>query len=203
MICGDLVNTPDVPSFTDFIAIKAGFDVPCYCTPGNHDVGAPVNPERLYYYRKAVGEDYYSFEHKGYTFVFVNAQLWKAPLEGESGPHDRWFAKTLRKASAKGNPIFVVGHYPLFLKAPDEAEEYFNIAPPKRREILALFEECNVVAYLAGHTHRTIVNDYKGIQLVNGETTSKNFDERPMGFRLWKVEGVRPLECEIAPLKDI
>jgi hypothetical protein len=32
-----------------------------------------------------------------------------------------------------------------------------------------------------------VVNEYKGIQLVNGETTSKNFDKRPMGFRWWDV----------------
>ena len=41
--------------------------------------------------------------------------------------------------------------------------------------------------FLAGHTHKLVVNDYKGMQLVNGETTSRNFDKRPMGFRWWDV----------------
>ena len=47
--------------------------------------------------------------------------------------------------------------------------------------------EPKVPGKLAGHTHKLVVNEYKGIQLVNGETTSKNFDKRPMGFRWWDV----------------
>jgi predicted phosphodiesterase len=42
-----------------------------------------------------------------------------------------------------------------------------------------------VVAMLAGHTHKLVINDYKGIQMVNVETTSRNFDKRPLGFRRW------------------
>ena len=58
----------------------------------------------------------------------------------------------------------------------------------KRGEILELAEESGVVAILAGHTHKFIEHDFKGIKLVNGETTSKNFDKRPMGFRLWRAD---------------
>ena len=44
-----------------------------------------------------------------------------------------------------------------------------------------------MLIFLAGHTHKLVVNDYKGMPLVNGETTSRNFDKRPMGFRWWDV----------------
>ena len=54
-------------------------------------------------------------------------------------------------------------------------------------ELLKLCEENGVVAFLAGHTHKLVINEYKGIQLVNGETTSRNNDKRPMGFRWWDV----------------
>ena len=196
VICGDLVQDRNDSSFADFKRIKAGFTVPCYCVPGNHDVGNTPTPDSLQNYRDVMGDDYYSFEHKGYTFVLVNTQLWKAPVEGETAQHDIWLKNTLKSASEKKSPVFIAGHYPLFLEAPEEADEYMNLPLAKRTELLELFERSGVVAVLGGHAHRLIINDYKGIQLVNGETTSKNFDQRPMGFRLWPVSGDRPFSHE-------
>jgi 3',5'-cyclic AMP phosphodiesterase CpdA len=186
-ICGDLVHDRNDQSFADFKTIRDGLRVPCYCAAGNHDVGNQPSPESLARYRAVIGDDYYAVEHKGYTFVCVNTQLWKAPLEGESEKQDAWLRKTLNAAAKKNSPIFIVGHYPLFLENPDEPEEYMNLPIDKRRELLSLYEQSGVVAVLGGHTHRLIINDYKGIQLVNAETTSKNFDQRPMGFRLWHI----------------
>ena len=200
VICGDLVNTPDAKSFADFNKIKAGFAAPCYCASGNHDVGNVPTLESLRYYRKVIGEDYYSFEHKGHTFVIVNTQLWKAPVEDETKKHDAWLAATLETAAGKRSPVFVVGHYPLFLKTPDEDNEYFNLPVTKRKELLGLFEERGVVAVLGGHTHKLLINGYKGIQLVNGETTSRNLDGRPFGFRVWHVTGSKPPVHHFVPL---
>ena len=87
----------------------------------------------------------------------------------------------------KEAPIFVVGHYPIFLNTPDEEEVYFNLPMHRRNEILELFKSNKIKAYLSGHKHETIINNYENIQLVSEETTSKNFDKRPMGFRLWEV----------------
>ncbi|NQV31706.1 MAG: hypothetical protein HQ515_03385 [Phycisphaeraceae bacterium] len=75
-----------------------------------------------------------------------------------------------------------------------------NLPPAKRKELLSLFEKRGVVAVLGGHVHRLLINEYKGIQLVNAETTSKNFDDRPFGFRLWHVEAERPFKHEFIPL---
>jgi 3',5'-cyclic AMP phosphodiesterase CpdA len=188
VICGDLVNKADNRSFADFNRIKSGFKIPCYCAAGNHDVENEPTAESLARYRAKVGKDYYAVEHKGFTFVIANTQLWKAPLAGESEKHDAWFRTTLIAAKAKASPVVVVVHYPLFLEKPDEEEAYFNLPIAKRRELLELFETSGVVAVLAGHTHKLLVNDYNGIQMVNGETTSKNFDKRPMGFRMWSVD---------------
>ncbi|NOX98573.1 MAG: hypothetical protein GXP30_02390 [Verrucomicrobia bacterium] len=193
VICGDLVNKADDKSFADFNSIKEGFTLPCYCAPGNHDVENEPTAESLRIYREKIGEDYYSVEHKGYTIVVANTQLWKVPVEGESDKHDAWFKKALLAAKKKNSPVIIVVHYPLFVKQPDEKEGYFNLPSVKRKEILQLCEENGVVAFLAGHTHKQITNEYKGIQLVNGETTSKNFDKRPMGFRLWSVDGEKGL----------
>jgi len=201
LICGDLINTPNESSFADFKKIKAGFNMPCYCISGNHDVGNKPTPASLQYYRKVVGRDYYSFEHKGHTFVVVNTQLWKAPVQAETETHDSWLETTLETAANKGSPIFVVGHYPLFLKTPDEAEEYMNLPLAKRKELLGLFEKRGVVAVIGGHTHRLLINEHKGIQLVNAETTSRNFDKRPLGFRVWHVMKPRPFRHDFVSLE--
>mgnify|MGYP001811840358 CR=1 FL=1 len=189
VLCGDTVHDADASSFADFKRIKGGLEVPCHVVPGNHDVGNEPSPESLQNYREVIGRDYDAIEHEGVVFVLVNTQLWKSPVDGESERQDAWLEATLEAAAEEGSPIFVVGHYPLFLESPDEEEEYMNLPAAKRRELLDLFERCGVVAVLGGHTHRLVVNDYRGMQLVNGETTSKNFDERPFGFRLWHVEG--------------
>jgi len=87
------------------------------------------------------------------------------------------------------------------VKQPDEKENYSNIPPVRRKEILSLCVENGVVAFLAGHTHRQITNEYKGIQLVNGETTSLNFDKRPVGFRFWNVDGENGLSHRFVEVK--
>jgi 3',5'-cyclic AMP phosphodiesterase CpdA len=187
VICGDLVNKADDSSFTDFIDIMKGLDIPCHVAPGNHDVGNIPNDTTLGYYRKTIGKDYYEFQHKNYSFIVTNTQLWKSNIENESEKHDNWFKETLKAQKSKQDPVFVIGHYPLYTESPDEEEQYFNLPVATRRRILELFKENNIVAYLSGHTHELLINNYENIQLVNGETTSKNFDNRPFGFRLWQV----------------
>ncbi|GAA5225250.1 metallophosphoesterase [Membranihabitans marinus] len=187
IICGDLVNTADDTSVADFKRIMAGFNIPCYPAPGNHDVGNHPNDTSLSYYRETIGEDYYKFQNKGYSFVVTNTQLWKADVGSESENHDRWVKETLQNHNADNQSSFVIGHYPLYTISPDEEEHYFNIPLAKREELFQLFEENNVVAYLSGHTHKRTINQYNNIQLVGGETTSKNFDGLPMGYRVWKV----------------
>lgn len=89
-----------------------------------------------------------------------------------------------------------------YLKTPDEKDNYYNLPLEKRKELLALYKESSVVAVIAGHTHKTLINDYHGIQLVNGEGTSKNFDKKPFGFRLWTVTSPRDIKHEFVPLKS-
>ena len=202
-ICGDLVNASDDKSFADFNEIKAELTMPCHCAAGNHDIGNEPTDESLERYRKVIGKDYFSFKYGGYAFLVVNTQLWKSHVKGESEKHDAWFKRELKLSSEGTKGVFVIGHHPLYLKEPDEKEGYFSLPIEKRKELLTLFEEHSVVAMLAGHTHKTIVNDYRGIQLVNAETTSRNFDERPLGFRVWSVAGSRPFKHELVPLENI
>ena len=202
VVCGDLVNRASKESFADFNRIKAGFKVPCYPAPGNHDVGGPPTAKTLQFYRDTIGKDYFSFTHKGYTFVVVNTQLWQAAVEGESDKHEQWFNATLKTAAEKPSPVFVVGHIPVYVKDLDEKDAYFNLPLAMRPGLLERLHAHGVVAFLAGHTHKTIIKEHQGIQMVNGETTSKNFDDRPFGFRLWHVGPSRPFRHEFVPLEE-
>jgi len=200
--CGDLVHYYTEESISDFKDINDGFEVPCYIAPGNHDIGDYPTIETLTRYRKDIGKDYFSFEHKGYTFIVANSQLWKSPLEGESEKHDLWFKQKLQDANDANSPIFVVQHIPLYMENPDEPENpYYNLSIAKRKELLDLFEEYGVIAVLGGHRHETLINDYNGIQLVNPEATSLNFDGRPLGFRIWQVCSPTSIKHEFVPLE--
>jgi predicted MPP superfamily phosphohydrolase len=200
VICGDLVGRANEKTFADFKTIKAGLQMPSYCVPGNHDVGNKPTLESLRIYRQAIGKDYYWFKHKGYAFVCVNTRLWKSPVDGETEAQDLWLKATLASAADQGLPIFVVGHSPLYLKQPDEGESYYNLAPARRKELLDLFEERGVVAILSGHAHRIVINDYKGIQLVTGQATSRTHGA-PLGFRLWHIKTPRPFKHDSVHLE--
>jgi serine/threonine-protein phosphatase CPPED1 len=208
VICGDLVARPLDYQIKDFNSIRAGFKIPCHCVPGNHDVFHPVlarkkgvTPEQsLANYRKNIGKDYYAFEHKGYTFICVNDQLWIKNIKDESKKHDLWVKNELQKANEKQSPVFIIGHYPLYTEKPDEKNHYYNFPIEKRNELLELYTKHGVVAVVTGHTHRIVINDYKGIQLVSGETTSTTSGS-PLGFRLWHIENERPFKHVSVPLK--
>jgi 3',5'-cyclic AMP phosphodiesterase CpdA len=201
LICGDLVNGPSRKSFADFNALKAAFKVPCYCVPGNHDVGDAPTPESLRFYRQSIGKDYYSFEHGDCTIIVVNTQLWKTFVPEESEKHDGWFKETLAAAAKKGRRIFVAGHIPPFARAPEEPNGHDNLPLEKRLELLSLFERYGVQLMLAGHTHRTLTLQYKETQIVTSETTSLNVDLRPFGFRLWHIDAARPFRHEFVMIK--
>lgn len=188
IICGDLVNDASDSSYTDFNKIKGMFNMPCYCAPGNHDVGNVPNDSTLGFYRNTIGKDYYSFENKEYAFVITNSQLWKENIKNESKKHDDWFKKTIDSFKKTNQSIFIAGHYPLFLKTADEEDEYFNLPIAKRKELLNIFTKSKVVAYLSGHAHKPLINNFKNILLVSGESTSKNLDSiSDLGFRIWNV----------------
>lgn len=201
VICGDLVGRPERTGYADFNDIKAKLKAPCYCVPGNHDVDNQPTPDTLANYRKSIGKDYYALRHNGYVFLFVNSQLWKAPLEGESQKQDNWLKKELESAVKDHSPVLIVGHHPLFAKSPDEAEEYGNLPVLKRKELLALFERSGVVAVITGHAHKIIANEFGGMQLVTGETTSTTHGS-PLGFRIWRIKEPRPFLHESVLLEN-
>ncbi|WP_407557366.1 metallophosphoesterase [Winogradskyella sp. 4-2091] len=202
VICGDLVNDAADSSYVEFKDIMKELKTPCYVAAGNHDVGNIPNDSTLRFYRNTIGKDYYDFKHKNNAFVVINTQLLKVDVENESEKHYNWFKNKLESHKKEQHSVFVIGHYPLFTETPNEEEHYFNLPVDKRKEILELFKNNNVAAYLSGHTHKLTINNYENIQLVSGEATSKNLDDRPLGFRQWEVSG-DTIEHKFVHLKPI
>ena len=203
VICGDLVNTAGDESFGDFKRIRAGFTVPCHVAAGNHDVENEPTAESLAKYRAAIGEDYFTVDHKGYTFVIVNTQLWKVDVPEESAKHLAWFKKTLAANHARGQKSIVVGHFPIFKESPDEETDYFNIQEPLRSELLGLLVENGAVAFMAGHVHRNYVAEYEGIAMVASGSGAKNLDKSPLGFRVWTLDGDGPVSHEFVEIENL
>jgi len=187
IICGDLVNdAKDENAWKDFLAIESALKMPCYCVPGNHDIGNECSPELRAAFQKRFGKDYQSIELHGYTFVLTNTQLWKQNTPGLSGEQDRWLAATLQAAAAKNSPVFIAGHIPPFTETPGEEEHYFDLPPEPRMKLLAWAKQYGVKAFLMGHVHRNCLADCEGISLVASASTCKN-NGAPLGFRLWKI----------------
>lgn len=188
VVCGDLVNNGhDDEAVADFKAILAGFSMPVYLAPGNHDVGNEPTMATLDRYRRQYGPDYFVAEEHGFKLMILNTQLWKAPVEGASEAHDAWFKRELASSRQYAVPTLLISHYPPFTGAPDEEESYYNLPPETRAAVLDLAKAAGVKAWLAGHVHKNLLLDYGGMPVVASATTSRNFDGAPYGYRVWTV----------------
>jgi 3',5'-cyclic AMP phosphodiesterase CpdA len=202
VICGDLVNnTANEPDIEVFKTIRSQFNMPCYCVPGNHDIGQGKPPKGLEVYRRLIGKDYFTVEHKGFRFVFTNTSFWQGAVENETDKQDAWFTETLRDAAQKQQPTVVVGHFPPFRDSPEEDESYFNFAKPTRQRLLDLLVQYRVKAWLAGHTHLNNVHDYQGVLIVASCATSMSFGPK-LGYRVWNVDEHGQLRHEYVELRN-
>lgn len=188
VVCGDLVHNPNANAFADWNAVRKGFKVPCYAAPGNHDIGATATLQSITMFRETIGPDRQTWDHGGVTFIAINTPLWKSVVEKETEAQDEWLRGLLKKARKKGQPVIIAGHHPLFDKSPDEPDSKRNVMLATRKEFVPLFKKSGVIAVLTGHVHRFIALEHDGIQYISGETTCKNFDKRPFGYRVWTVD---------------
>ena len=187
-ICGDLVNGPSSVSYSNFCAIREGFTVPCVCVPGNHDAGLPPKPENLEQYRRLIGPDYSSMSLGSNRFIMIDTSLFRSPMGDETKKQMSWLSDQLSQAQEKKEQIFVFGHYPLFFRERNEPECWQDLPPLQRDELCTLFHRYGVRAMLTGHTHCYVENRDGELLFLSGESTCKNVDGRPLGFRFWQID---------------
>jgi serine/threonine-protein phosphatase CPPED1 len=174
VICGDLVNVAGDEVYADFLEVKAMLNVPVYLVAGNHDIGNTPTASTLAYYRDKIGADYYDFSVKGFNFIVTNTQLWNRGSEVEQSLHRNWFDNVM-DAQFEGTS-FVLGHY-----------NTAYIDSTSQQYLLNRMVERKSIAYLSGHAHRTIIEEYEGVQLVSARSIGYSFEDGIEGYRIWTV----------------
>ena len=188
VVAGDFVHeSNNDEAFATFQKIIAQLKAPVLLTPGNHDIPNPVTVSGLQRYRSRFGEDFGVVECKGRCIISANSQMWMGAPAEEIIRHDNLLLNALQKAKKEKQPVVMLTHIPPFVSFWYEADEYFNVPKAKREDMLALCAENGVVLWLAGHTHTTSQRSYRQITILNGETTSQNFDGHQLGFRLLTI----------------
>jgi 3',5'-cyclic AMP phosphodiesterase CpdA len=202
LIAGDMVHgIYQEEAISTILSLIAKINASVMLTPGNHDMPLPVTDSALQFYRRHFGEDFNVVECKGRCIISANSVLWCYEASAEEiMRHDNRLFNALSKAKNNAQSIIMLTHIPPFTSSVNEDEEYFNIPKAKRKELLDVCEKNGVILWLAGHTHTTLRNTYKGITLLNGETTSRNFDGNPLGFRLLTIHPDNSFDWDFYPL---
>lgn len=196
VLCGDLVHAmPDTPfregQERDLKAALRGTDpsIPLVFVSGNHDLGNTPTPRTLEQYCSAWGNDYFSFWVGGVLCLVLNSQLF---YDASACPHlqeaqDTWLEEQLSKASSmepKPKHILVFQHIPLYLKSPDEEDDYFNLQRIIRKNLLYRFKRAGVKAVFSGHYHRNAGGCHGGLDMVVSSAIGCQLGEDTHGLRV-------------------
>jgi 3',5'-cyclic AMP phosphodiesterase CpdA len=165
---GDLAF--DAPTNRDDLefagSLHQALPVPCRYLPGNHDVGDnptlvgaapshPVTEPGLQAYAAIFGEDRWRFDAAGWCFVGLNTLVMNSGLAAEAEQFD-WLASQL--ASAKGKPVALFLHKPLYLNAPDDPELAASairyVPMPARSQLVEMLRAVDLRLVASGHVHQ-------------------------------------------------
>ena len=189
VITGDMTHL-DKDLARDWSRLLKRFAVPVIVAPGNHDMGNVVDAEKRERWISVFGYDYGAFDVKGWRIIAGNTQFWgQTKKMREKMEYEAWLKKELEKAKSYGGRVILAGHYPPFRTTPDERGAFDNYPKAGRAARLGAYLKAGANFYLAGHTHRFALHGWKGLTILNAETTSRQFDGRPVGFRLLDVAG--------------
>lgn len=190
--------------------IFAALDWPVYVIPGNHDVGNRyrsdkknvINLESLNNYKKIMGDDKFSFEHKGILFSGFNSFLFASGLEDAEKELWSWLENLSNNNKI---PQFWFMHSASFIESPHEPEAiidsdnwYYTIGKPSLTKLLALLEKGGIQSISCGHIHKFTNKSFNGTRFVSCPSTafvpshSLNEPNRQLGFIEWTVNDTSP-----------
>lgn len=205
VLCGDLVHAmPDTPfregQERDLKTALKGTDptIPLVFVSGNHDLGNTPTPRTVEQYCSAWGNDYFSFWVGGVLCLVLNSQFF---YDASACPHlkeaqETWLEEQLSRAASSTEPkpkhVLVFQHIPLYLKTPDEEDDYFNLQKPVRKDLLDRFKRAGVKAVFSGHYHRNAGGCHGGLDMVVSSAIGCQLGEDTHGVRVVVVtaEGV-------------
>jgi Icc-related predicted phosphoesterase len=175
------------------IAGRLDSEIPIYWTTGNRDSGfddgIPV-ASMLAKYRQEFGDDYYSFDHKGTTFITISSTVIFNPsqTQDELDAQMEFIESELEASVERGaDNRIVFSHHPLFKVDPDEEDAPTNLPLARRKPLLELFHKYKVSAVFAGHLHRNnYASDGDMLMVVTTAVGMQGADDDP-GYRVVKV----------------
>ncbi len=195
-----------------YIKLSGNFKMPVYNTVGNHEVygwhrneeGIEQHPEfGKKMFETRLGERYYSFNHKGWHFIILDA-IYRGEEGGYIGRVDEeqiiWLAEELQKVDRE-TPIAVSVHIPFITSASQimrgsMAANTEGLVINNSLEVLGLFSEHNLRLVLQGHLHYLediyVQNQVHFITggAVSGRWWSNEPDSKPEeGFVMVHVNG--------------
>jgi serine/threonine-protein phosphatase CPPED1 len=195
VICGDLVNKPgDLTQIAEYKRIAAKLDpsIKLYSVSGNHDVENIPTPASLEFYKQHFGEDRFTFRSGNMLGIIINSSLIKDPslAPTEAVSQEDWLRSTLQLAKNSGvKNIMVFMHHSLFLKDPNEPDEYFNINSERRKMYLELFQKYGVKQVFAGHYHRNSYGKAGELEMITTGPVGRPLGVDSSGFRIVNVKG--------------
>jgi len=159
---------------------------PWMVTAGNHDIPDARSEEQPRAFAEVFGCDHSAKTVKGWRIISFNGQFERDP--GHHAEYVAWRDAELAALKASGLPGVVLTHQPMLLEKVDEGDTKENYPKTIRKDLMDRMADAGVRFVLAGHTHRLQLRACRGIPVLNAETTCRNFDERPFGFRLLKAD---------------
>ncbi|MEO8371246.1 MAG: metallophosphoesterase [Candidatus Solibacter sp.] len=194
VITGDLVNKAgDAAMIAEYKRISAKLDpkIKLFSVPGNHDVGNEPTRESLAAYRANIGPDYYSFHIGDIAGIVLNSNLEKGAekVPDEAAKMEAWFRAELERLKLSGvKNIILFQHISLFLKSPEEADEYSNVPKPVRDRYLHLLHEYGVQQVFAGHYHRNEYGKDGDLEMITSGPVGKPLGGAKSGIRIVTVK---------------
>jgi 3',5'-cyclic AMP phosphodiesterase CpdA len=146
--------------------LHAALPMNCRYLPGNHDIGdnpTAVGPvpshlpteKDLNAFISVFGEDRWSFEAAGWCFIGLNSLIMNTGLASEAEQFD-WLASQL--SGAKGKPVALFLHKPLFLDTPGDPELVASairyVPQPVRGQLVEMFGSIDLRLVASGHVHQ-------------------------------------------------
>jgi 3',5'-cyclic AMP phosphodiesterase CpdA len=206
LVSGDLSeNKPDARA--QVRELLKGLQVAYKSVPGNHD----VHDDDMNAYRAAFGNDYYSFDLKGFRFIGLNSQLMgnfdnfeakQTPRNGgkaaqESDNMFRWL-ESLKED--KDKPTFVFQHIPITRENAPDNKPYWGVSDPYLGREIEQLKRLHVKHMFAGHWHNPQTLEVQGIKVHVAPAVNYGIKTDQVGMMMYTIDRSGNVKEQLIPL---
>lgn len=169
----DAINTP--AQLAEARALVEQWPTPMRLIPGNHDIGDNpgtqgipghewLSDARRSLYLASFGEDRWAIDAGQWRLIAFDAQLLGSGMPAEDDQWD-WIAGEFE--NARGRPIVVFLHKPMFENPATDTDHHMRYVPRAARDrLLAFFAGADVRLVLCGHAHQYLDRSFDGVRHV-------------------------------------